>query len=431
MEDQNYKLVGYDCPLGSYPSPAVPIVYDSNNKYKAVYLDDFLKVYIDSVVETASFFRLSDCDINAKKKLEKFDYRKHRLYALSKSNVEFYEIEDETYFFVKLLIDSNFSKDNLLTRVLLAEATGIKDLLNRELQNYEQYLQEHKRNWLKFFEQEKNAFREKIQQAEDISKILAQIPTTGEKASEVGVDYTKLRNLLQNKNFLEADKETAILMLQVLRIKDITIKNFPELDLRTIDKLWVIGTNGKFGFSVQKQKIDEIKRLIFLLKSDELDSSLVNDWYFPFLGMLMGIIGKIENIGELVFGEVDIVNNRRIRWWLGVSGIVESVLKSNDLEESEREEGNGGRGGLLVMSKEGFSRNEVRLYVEIVGRLIEKAVEILAISYLFNTLDVYDAEVRASHRAFVRASAASAEAFEISLQWEVEEWMQRLTDCNI
>jgi hypothetical protein len=71
------------------------------------------------------------------------------------------------------------------------------------------------------------------------------------------------------------------------------------------------------------------------------------------------------------------------------------------------------------------------LYVEIVGRLIEKAVEILAISYLFNTLDVYDAEVRASHRAFVRASAASAEAFEISLQWEVEEWMQRLTDCNI
>ncbi|MFS0519084.1 GUN4 domain-containing protein [Nostoc sp. UIC 10607] len=379
MDEQNYKLVGYDCPLGSYPSPAVPIVYDSNNKHKAVYLDDNLKVYIDSVVETASFFRLSDCDKNARKKLKKFDYRKHRLYALSKSNVDFYEIEDETYFFVKLLIDSNFCKDNPLTRVSLAEATGIKDLLNRELQNYEQYLQEHKRNWLKFWEQEKNTFREKIQQAEDISKILNKIPTTGEKASEVEVDYTNLRNLLQNKNFLEADKETAILMLQLLqKHKNINIKNFPELDLRTIDKLWVISSNGKFGFSVQKEKIDEIRRLVFLLKSEEVDS-LVDDWYFPFLGMVMGIIigRKTQSLGILLGILKSEVNNWRkgrmgvwsVRVW---NVIVQDVLKRNGLEEMEREEGNGGRGGLLVISKEKFSRNEVERYVEIVKRLIEK-----------------------------------------------------------
>jgi Double-GTPase 2 len=195
MDEQNYKLVGYDCPLGSYPSPAVPIVCDYNNKYKAVYLDDNLKLCIDSVVETASFFRLSDCDINAKKKLEIFDYRKHRLYALSEDNVECYKVEDEIAFFVGLLRDSNFSKDNLLVRVSLAEATGKKDLLDRELQNYEQYLQEHKPNWLNFWYEEKKAFNEKFQQAEEIAYTLPKNPVTVKKESEVGADYTNTLTL--------------------------------------------------------------------------------------------------------------------------------------------------------------------------------------------------------------------------------------------
>ncbi|WP_365671984.1 GUN4 domain-containing protein [Okeania sp. SIO3I5] len=36
-----------------------------------------------------------------------------------------------------------------------------------------------------------------------------------------------------------------------LRLKD--LENFPCQDLSTIDKLWVKYSNGKFGFSVQKQ----------------------------------------------------------------------------------------------------------------------------------------------------------------------------------
>ena len=40
---------------------------------------------------------------------------------------------------------------------------------------------------------------------------LIKIPVTGDKASEVGADYTKLRNLLENKEFGKAD-------LEILRI---------------------------------------------------------------------------------------------------------------------------------------------------------------------------------------------------------------------
>jgi len=75
----------------------------------------------------------------------------------------------------------------------------------------------------------------------------------------VNVDYTRLRDLLAAEKWKEADHETLALMLIVcnqqkngwLDVED--IKRFPCIDLRTIDQLWVKHSNGRFGFSVQKQ----------------------------------------------------------------------------------------------------------------------------------------------------------------------------------
>ncbi|MEP0947615.1 MULTISPECIES: GUN4 domain-containing protein [Cyanophyceae] len=71
--------------------------------------------------------------------------------------------------------------------------------------------------------------------------------------------YAKLRDLLAAKDWQAADKETLDCLLQVmdrqqkgwLQREDIT--NFPCLDLRNIDHLWVKYSNGKFGFSVQQE----------------------------------------------------------------------------------------------------------------------------------------------------------------------------------
>ena len=79
------------------------------------------------------------------------------------------------------------------------------------------------------------------------------------KVSTRGVDYTKLENLLESKQWKKADYETAKVMLQAagreskgwLDIKD--IKKFPCKDLETINNLWVYYSDGKFGFSVQKK----------------------------------------------------------------------------------------------------------------------------------------------------------------------------------
>lgn len=80
-----------------------------------------------------------------------------------------------------------------------------------------------------------------------------------ELRSERGVDYTKLRDLLKQQKWEEANGETSERMLPFanrskakeifLRVED--IDNIPCEDLRTIDRLWVHYSSGQFGFSVQ------------------------------------------------------------------------------------------------------------------------------------------------------------------------------------
>jgi hypothetical protein len=88
---------------------------------------------------------------------------------------------------------------------------------------------------------------------------IVEIEQEDDLSSEKGVDYQKLRDLLKAGDWPEADLETARVMLKVagrekegyLNVPD--IENFPCTDLRSIDRLWVKYSNGKFGFSVQKR----------------------------------------------------------------------------------------------------------------------------------------------------------------------------------
>lgn len=75
--------------------------------------------------------------------------------------------------------------------------------------------------------------------------------------SEKGIDYTKLRELLKVEDWKAADRETYLRMLQAVGRKEgewlrpEELSNFPCIDLKTIDALWIKYSNGHFGFSVQ------------------------------------------------------------------------------------------------------------------------------------------------------------------------------------
>ncbi len=72
------------------------------------------------------------------------------------------------------------------------------------------------------------------------------------------VDYTKLRDLLVQHKWKEADIETTRLMLKVIgksywnEVYKEDIDNFTCKDLQTIDQLWQENSHGYFGFSVQQ-----------------------------------------------------------------------------------------------------------------------------------------------------------------------------------
>ncbi|KAB8314154.1 hypothetical protein SD81_039850 [Tolypothrix campylonemoides VB511288] len=75
--------------------------------------------------------------------------------------------------------------------------------------------------------------------------------------SAVGVDYSRLRNLLVAKDWLNADSETARLILKIVGknedsfLYDKDIKQFPCIDLQTIDLLWMYYSAERFGITIQ------------------------------------------------------------------------------------------------------------------------------------------------------------------------------------
>jgi hypothetical protein len=104
------------------------------------------------------------------------------------------------------------------------------------------------------------------------------------------VIFQNLEALLKAGKWRDADLETWNLMLKLtkreltkreqerwLRLED--VKNFPRQELRKMDQLWVKYSNGKFGFSVQKQ--------IWLELGGKLDGE--SDWdTFTKLGLRVG-----------------------------------------------------------------------------------------------------------------------------------------------
>lgn len=80
-------------------------------------------------------------------------------------------------------------------------------------------------------------------------------------STATGTDYRELRNLLAKGEWRKADEETRLLMCKISNrdrdgwrwLDKGEIQNFPWQDLRIINRLWVEYSNGRFGFSVQKQ----------------------------------------------------------------------------------------------------------------------------------------------------------------------------------
>lgn len=92
-----------------------------------------------------------------------------------------------------------------------------------------------------------------------VSSLSVNQPANSELSSDIGIDYTKLRDLLAAKKWTQADRKTAKLMCKVVH------RNFPDIieveemlcfpcqDLQIIDQLWMQYSWNRFGLSIQNR----------------------------------------------------------------------------------------------------------------------------------------------------------------------------------
>ncbi|MBF2051062.1 MAG: GUN4 N-terminal ARM-like repeat domain-containing protein [Leptolyngbya sp. IPPAS B-1204] len=79
--------------------------------------------------------------------------------------------------------------------------------------------------------------------------------------SDRGVDYAPLQALLAQQDFQAADRLTLEKMCELAGTQAVQrkwlyfteVENFPVVDLQTINSLWLVHSEGKFGFSVQRE----------------------------------------------------------------------------------------------------------------------------------------------------------------------------------
>lgn len=79
--------------------------------------------------------------------------------------------------------------------------------------------------------------------------------------SERNIDYLPLQRLLAKQDFLESDRLTLALMCELAGpiakerkwLYFTEVERFPKNDIKTINTLWLVHSEGKFGFSVQRE----------------------------------------------------------------------------------------------------------------------------------------------------------------------------------
>ena len=106
-----------------------------------------------------------------------------------------------------------------------------------------------------------------------------------EPVTQLESDLDHLKNLLEQKKWIEADIETTNLLLESIgdqnSVKKKTLKEIKCDVLRGIDKLWRKESDGKFGFSAQKEIWKDIKKDFSYLKKEQLIElfCIIVRWY--------------------------------------------------------------------------------------------------------------------------------------------------------
>ena len=179
---------------------------------------------------------------------------------------------------------------------------------------------------------ETEAKPEQPEQLEEVS-----VTTTSKKIAlispKTGIDYTKLRDLLKEGKWSEADLHTYQLVEQIIKsakndnqhifIELKTIAEYSCPDVRTVDYLWKKYSNNQFGFSPQQQVWQNVNQ----------DGDFSTQTWRRFATEVGWKKGEVANSsGYLLYDELDFEPTKapagHLPWWFALPDEEQNVIKS-------------------------------------------------------------------------------------------------------
>ncbi|MEO0013650.1 MAG: hypothetical protein RLZZ535_2039 [Cyanobacteriota bacterium] len=150
---------------------------------------------------------------------------------------------------------------------------------------------------------------------------------------KTGIDYTKLRDLLKEGKWSEADLHTYQLVEQIIKsakndnqhifIELKTIAQYSCPDVRTVDYLWKKYSNNQFGFSPQQQVWQNVNQ----------DGDFSTQTWRRFATEVGWKKGEVANgSGYLLYDELDFEPTKapagHLPWWFALPDEEQNVIKS-------------------------------------------------------------------------------------------------------
>jgi S1-C subfamily serine protease len=150
---------------------------------------------------------------------------------------------------------------------------------------------------------------------------------------KTGIDYTQLRDLLQESKWSEADLHTYKLIEQIIKsakndnqhvfIELKTIAEYSCPDIRTVDYLWKKYSNNRFGFSPQQE----------VWRSVNQDGDFSTQTWRRFATQVGWKKGEVINgSGYLLYDELDFEPTKapagHLPWWFALPDEEQKVIKS-------------------------------------------------------------------------------------------------------
>lgn len=150
---------------------------------------------------------------------------------------------------------------------------------------------------------------------------------------KTGIDYTKLRDLLKEGKWSEADLHTYQLVEQIIKsakndnqhifIELKTIAEYSCPDVRTVDYLWKKYSNNQFGFSPQQQVWQNVNQ----------DGDFSTQTWRRFATEVGWKKGEVANgSGYLLYDELDFEPSKapagHLPWWFALPDEEQNVIKS-------------------------------------------------------------------------------------------------------